>query len=743
MSMFEFTALSESALSSGNIKPGSTFVVPDIPTATFIVTDDDGSLSGDRDDMARDATQQTASIQDGDGGELGNGGAIYAEVWFWVVDEDGNRYRMIEIEQEGGAEDYFTFIDDGAGVPGPGAILTVESRSNVTGDWVDYLALGAGSTAAPEPTPEAPEPDLAPAPSPAVTISIDAVDDAIAVGEDVDIVDDDAGGVTGVDALNVLGNDVSSTGTFTITDVAALGVQDPGLDPAVGVTFTVTSEGGRQGQVTLEADGDLLFDGGTNFEDLNTGQTDRFQLAYTIETQQESVDTVVFDPVFNPEGPDRFAIIIDEDMIDNGTSTVESAAAALGVTPDELVNDNNPVEVGNPPLLWNQLADAIGTTVRLPTGQAGDEGLFALPANPVGKEGAFTVEDFVDGIVPQSALDEVRDVNPLNNSDLEALVGQSFVGIVYDSDVSINYDPLQANLQGARYGQFYFTVVDVVPAGGLPESGSSSSLNDLIVRIDAVPQDPFTVATVQDLLKGTDFNDAVPDFEIDINPPLGDAEIQLDFADVAAAGGTIAVFAGSTQIATATVPAGTSTVTIPDADGATRIEIELAADGTLVEARADVSTIETVSDTAEVTVLIEGEDEPVGSISGRYWCDENGDAVEQSTEEGIFGAPVTLERWDGTAWVFVAETTTSGTDATYQFSDLVADTYRVVFGPEVGKEFVQANVGQTGTTDVADDSDVEFLLADGSGATAVIDLAAGENRINVDAGAARPVSRSP
>ena len=61
--------------------------------------------------------------------------------------------------------------------------------------------------------------------------------------------------------------------------------------------------------------------------------------------------------------------------------------------------------------------------------------------------------------------------------------------MVYDSDVSMNYDPIQASLQGARYGLFSFTVLAVEAAGTLPESESSDSLDDLRLRVEA-PLEP-------------------------------------------------------------------------------------------------------------------------------------------------------------------------------------------------------------------------------------------------------------
>src|SRR5688572_10710616 len=75
----------------------------------------------------------------------------------------------------------------------------------------------------------------------------------------------------------------------------------------------------------------------------------------------------------------------------------------------------------------------------------------------------------------------------LGNQDLARLVGNSCVAVIYDSDISLNHKPINANLQGARYGLFYFTAREVVVAGSLAESGSSTSLYDLRLTVDEVP----------------------------------------------------------------------------------------------------------------------------------------------------------------------------------------------------------------------------------------------------------------
>lgn len=177
-------------------------------------------------------------------------------------------------------------------------------------------------------------------------------------------------------------------------------------------------------------------------------------------------------------------VIIDEDALDNGFQSVEQAAAALGVEPDYLINDDRPTEIGNPVLRWNELAP--GDIVLLPTGQVDDEGWFALPDEDALP---WSLADYIDGIVPQSQLDKIPDVMPLGNHELVQLIGQTCVAVVYDSDISMNYHPINANLQGARYGLFYFTVLGVEVPGHLPEAQSSTSLYSLWLRIEE-PHDP-------------------------------------------------------------------------------------------------------------------------------------------------------------------------------------------------------------------------------------------------------------
>lgn len=148
---YDFTAFSEASLlaqggNGSSIGCGDTFIMPTSADTCISVTDNDCFLSGDSkcNENADDRYGQKASIET-DGASAGNGGQIYAEVYYWVHDQHGNWYVMIEIEQEGTHDDFFTFYTGhGYEMPPAGAELTVKSACNVTSDWIKFDDLGAG-----------------------------------------------------------------------------------------------------------------------------------------------------------------------------------------------------------------------------------------------------------------------------------------------------------------------------------------------------------------------------------------------------------------------------------------------------------------------------------------------------------------------------------------------------------------------------------------------------------------------
>lgn len=145
-STIEITAFAEADLLSGgdtNLGCGDTFTMPAGASLCISVTDNDSKLSSDCRDQARDHSGQHAAIEDASGTDIGNGGQIYAESYLRVKDAAGNSYILIEIEQEGSNSDYFTFYTgQGYTVPPAGTELTVHSYCNVGS--IPYSCLDAG-----------------------------------------------------------------------------------------------------------------------------------------------------------------------------------------------------------------------------------------------------------------------------------------------------------------------------------------------------------------------------------------------------------------------------------------------------------------------------------------------------------------------------------------------------------------------------------------------------------------------
>ncbi len=245
---FNFTAFTEAdLLAAGNgngcdFGYGDTFTMPGCASVELAVTDNDSRLSGDSryNENANDTYGQQASITQ-NGQEVGNGGQIYAEGYMWLCDQDGAWYLMIEIEQEGGGDDYFAF-HEGYGIPPAGAELTVSCGGNINCWEPRFDDLTAGS----------------------VKTGPEAVNDLIIITEDQSIGDaaDDA-------QLNILANDSDAT-LATVNGAAP------------GELLMVKTDGGVDVLVSVEADGNLTFDTDEMFEGLKDGDSDSFTVTYTV-----------------------------------------------------------------------------------------------------------------------------------------------------------------------------------------------------------------------------------------------------------------------------------------------------------------------------------------------------------------------------------------------------------------------------------------------------------------------------
>jgi hypothetical protein len=187
-------------------------------------------------------------------------------------------------------------------------------------------------------------------------------------------------------------------------------------------------------------------------------------------------------------------LIIDEDSIDNGNPP--------NFFSDRNVNDDIARVGQRTPLRYFEAN--VGHTITLHTGQVGDEGWFAPKVIPPTWAAAGPTQDGLRnylgqptrphphdvgpglgaGSNPEVLLDKIPRVTPLRATALKMLEGQDILAVVYDSDISVNYAPLQGNLQGANLGTVAFKVLSVTALTGF----SSSSLPQVRVRILSVAE---------------------------------------------------------------------------------------------------------------------------------------------------------------------------------------------------------------------------------------------------------------
>jgi hypothetical protein len=204
-------------------------------------------------------------------------------------------------------------------------------------------------------------------------------------------------------------------------------------------------------------------------------------------------------------------IIIDEDGIDNGprywlnsATTFTSSNIKTWTTND--VNDDRPHLAQRLQLRW--FAANVGKTYWFFTGQVGDEGWFApkfIPSSWASAgPGTDGLRNFLGdptkasatprhlvgpglgtGSDPEKLLDKVPHVIPLRAEGLWGLKGRTVCALVWDSDISINYDQskpdlgINGSLKGEKLGVVAFDVLEVVYLGGW----SSSTLPRVQVTI--------------------------------------------------------------------------------------------------------------------------------------------------------------------------------------------------------------------------------------------------------------------
>ena len=215
-------------------------------------------------------------------------------------------------------------------------------------------------------------------------------------------------------------------------------------------------------------------------------------------------------------------LVIDEDSIDNGNPP--------NFFSDTAVNDHI-ADIG----VRSQLpffGANVGSTITLHAGEVGDEGWFALTSIPDSWDAAGPTNDGVQNFVQagpglgssdanvdrEALLDEIPGVTPLRAESLALLLGRNVCGVVFDSDISINfYDangfPTDGSLKGVTLGTVAFKVSSVTQLTGF-SSSSLPEVNIEILNADDVCGGPLALFTdAPDVVSSSEPFDVVPNGE--------------------------------------------------------------------------------------------------------------------------------------------------------------------------------------------------------------------------------------
>ncbi|MCP4424410.1 MAG: tandem-95 repeat protein, partial [Chloroflexi bacterium] len=222
-----------------------------------------------------------------------------------------------------------------------------------------------------------------------------------------------------------------------------------------------------------------------------TGGAGVDSFTYTVSDGEGGSDTAVVTVTVTPSLATLF-LLIDEDSFDTDAPAIEELAAALGMDPSVMINDDiadvgvrDPLQIPIDSILGAGYPG--GTNAPLETGEVGDEGWFRLTQIPSSWDAAGPTDDGLRNLVlagpglgsgndPEALLDKIPGVTPLQTTGLQSLPGQRVCALVYDSDISMNYDPLEGSLKGANLGLIAFDILAVGQPNG-------DELPDVTIRI--------------------------------------------------------------------------------------------------------------------------------------------------------------------------------------------------------------------------------------------------------------------
>lgn len=701
---YEFTALSKADVHDGNgsyFNCGESFTMPASASVCLGSYDNDGFLSGDCRDQARDHSGQNTIV---DGEWVGN--QMYAELYHVLHGSDGKYYYLIEIELENSSDEFYTFYGD---VPPEGVELTSVQKCNIKGSHlVDYGCLGAG--------------DKEEFGSISGTVFCDT--DCDGLSQQVSIMPGEN--------YTIEAEDMWGYGFNTVHGSQASGGQLVRLNCL-----------GGDGQICTDFNGkDGVYDVKIRVQDENDGQS-----LIKLKVNGHVVEAIRLDADSDGGGSNNggFSTYVIQDVALN---TGDDLTIAAWGDYHEYVRIDKIDLIGEDTTIVTDEPTKAGVTVKLVDAATGDvvaetvtdhDGNYAFDDVPVGNykimgvapDGSeFTIQDAgsddsIDSDVDANGMSDVISVTAGSTTDIDlGLKDSPFVECDDPNAVKIDFEDFgSVNFEAGTVVSDQYEGVTISaqrasnntaendamvfdsssPTGGDFDLETSTQGNILIVSEDNDSSDP------DDAIGGTivfEFDNPASVFDLKVIDTEEGGTVTLKDED----GNTIATFA------LPVVGDGEIDQLVMDVDGVSEMTIVLNGSGA-------------IDDICYVPAQ-------TGSLSGRYFCDVDADDAESSIDPGVGGAIVILVNLDGDE---IARTTTEN-DGTYLFENVVAGDYQVIFqdpdevAGQVGKEFVAPNAA-----DDAVDSDVEDPA---TGATGVVSVVAGEETKDVDAGIVDPATAS-
>ncbi|WP_299969462.1 SdrD B-like domain-containing protein [uncultured Roseobacter sp.] len=684
-----------------NLGHGDSFVMPGAATTQLGAQDHDGRLSGDRGDDATDHSQE-AFVN----GHAIHGEDIYIEQIWILRDAQGKTYKLAEIEIEdynaaGRGDDFFSFVGE---VPPAGAKLTFESCYNVTGHGISYDLLSA------DPVPSGP------------TWEFDDVTCSYTVqAEDFDLHNFQivhGAHAAGGELVKISGHDGKLSTHFGGTDGVynlTVCVQDE-TDGASMLKVFVNGE--LQDTIVLnrDRDGGGSNDGGFSEFTLNgleIAEGDTVELrAWKDNCEFVRIDEVKFEQVKFEECDTPGAVKLDFEGFAAGAVLTDQldgiTISAMGGSGDAMIFDSqNPT--GGDGDLETQVAQLGNVLIVSEDGDSSD------PDDAIGGKITFEFDN------PSSVFD-------LKFIDTEE--GGTVTLTLADGSTQTFDVP---ELVNGGVGQLVVDVANVVRMD--VQLDGSGAIDDLCY----VPGQPPLGS-----LSGRYFCDDNRDGLDNDGADNGVEGVTVELLDAAGNGTGITTSTdASGNYAFAGLIAGTYGVKFTDTVSG-KVVTTQNVDGNLSDdIDSDAADLGDGMSSIGGIVVVAGQDTPdndagvveqLGSLSGRYFCDDNRDGLDNDgAGNGVEGVTVELLDAAGNGTGITTSTDASGN---YAFAGLVAGTYGVKLTDTVsGKVLTTQNVDGN----VSDDIDSDAVdLGDGMSSIGGIVVVAGQDTPDNDAGVFAP-----